>query len=247
MTVRFFGKRALVVGGTCELAVTLADLMMQENLFPILTYRDDDGRNRIEDVLKDPKGRYAAYVLNLGDRSALDDLFRTLGQDLDYMVDFAQGDLEGSVASSDEDLFYPYFRENVAFRAELMKRAARVMLLKGRGRLVFVSSLAAVRANPGQGFYAAAKSASEALYRNLGLELGARGVTTVNLRPGYIDSGRGRDFLQRMEHQPLQNVPIRRALTKEEVADTIMFLLSDSALGINATELIMDGGLTSGK
>ena len=106
---------------------------------------------------------------------------------------------------------------------------------------------AAVRPNPGQGFYAAAKVASEALYRNLGLELGGRGITTVTLRPGYIDEGRGRAFLESRGDSALAKVPIGRPLTSQEVAETILFYLSDSAGGVNATEISMDGGLTAGK
>ena len=121
------------------------------------------------------------------------------------------------------------------------------MLKKKKGRLIFVSSTAADMPNPGQGFYAAAKLASEALYRNLGLELGDRGITTVSLRPGYIDSGRGREYIKTRGEDVLEMVPIKRALTGTEVAETILFLLSDSAAGFNATEISLDGGLTAGK
>jgi 3-oxoacyl-[acyl-carrier protein] reductase len=110
-----------------------------------------------------------------------------------------------------------------------------------------VSSSAAYRPNPGQGFYAASKLASEALYRNLGLELGEHGVTAVILRPGYIDAGRGKKYMQGKGGDILRMVPIKRVLNTAEVAETILFLLSDSAAGFNATEISLDGGLTAGK
>jgi len=121
-------------------------------------------------------------------------------------------------------------------------------MLSGRkGRLVFVSSTAALRPNLGQGFYAAAKLAAEALYRNLGLELGKRGITAVTLRPGYISAGRGRSFIQDNENEVLKRIPTGKALSASEVASAIMFLLSDGAAGFNATEIVMDGGLSAGK
>jgi 3-oxoacyl-[acyl-carrier protein] reductase len=118
------------------------------------------------------------------------------------------------------------------------------MVKKRKGRLIFISSTAALRPKPGQGFYAAAKLASEALYRNMGLELGERGVTAVILRPGYIDAGRGKVYLQEQDKKVLATVPIKRAITKKEIAETIIFLLSESAAGINAADIIIDGGLT---
>ncbi|MGZ6240484.1 MAG: SDR family NAD(P)-dependent oxidoreductase [Syntrophales bacterium] len=247
MNLTFSGNRALVLGGTCELALALARFMIASDLFPLLTYRDDNGLNAIIEALRPFPGKYETCYLNLGDRDALDSTFTQIGDDLNFLVDFAQGHYESLIAGADEDSVYSYFMENISFRAEILKRAGRAMLKKRKGRLVFISSAAAARPNPGQGFYAAAKLASEALYRNMGLELGERGVTSVILRPGYVEAGRGRIYLQQEERKILEVVPIKRALTSEEIAQTILFLLSDSATGINATEISMDGGLTSGK
>jgi 3-oxoacyl-[acyl-carrier protein] reductase len=79
------------------------------------------------------------------------------------------------------------------------------------------------------------------------LELGGHGVTTVTLRPGYINTGRGKRYLQEKWIEALKMVPIRRVLSEKEVAETILFLLSNSAAGFNATEISLDGGLTAGK
>ncbi|HET6459392.1 MAG TPA: SDR family oxidoreductase [Syntrophales bacterium] len=244
MNLRFSGNRALVLGGTCELALLLAHAMIESNLFPILTYRDDMGLSAIDDAVGSFHGRYATCYLNLGDRDSLDSVFTQIGDGLNFLVDFAQGNYESLIAGADEDGIYTYFMENISFRAEVLKMAGRAMLKKRKGRLVYISSAAASRPNPGQGFYAAAKLASEALYRNMGLELGGRGVTTVILRPGYIDAGRGRIYLQKHDRKILEMTPIKRAITGEEIVQTILFLLSESAAGINATEICMDGGST---
>ena len=140
-----------------------------------------------------------------------------------------------------------YFQTNVSARARIIKAVARSMLKKRRGRMVFISSLAAQLPNFGQGFYAAAKRASEALYKNVAIELSGRGVTTVTLRPGYIGAGRGRNYLETKQEEALKKVPLGRALKADEVADAILFLLSDNAAGFNGVELTMDGGLAAGK
>jgi len=247
LKLEFAGRCALILGGTCNLAVSLAEIMIESSILPVLTYRKEKGRQLIGEALGSFDGRYKTACLSLGDRNALDGLFAGGAADIDYLVDFAHDDYEGIVASADDDEVQRYFAQNTAFRAEVLKRAARAMLKKKKGRLVFVSSTAAVRANPGQGFYAAAKLASEQLYRSIGIELGARGITSVSLRPGYIDAGRGSRFLRDQGAGVLKKVPLGRALDSHEVARTIMFLLSEAAAGINATEIIMDGGLTQAK
>ncbi|MBU4259884.1 MAG: SDR family oxidoreductase [Proteobacteria bacterium] len=245
--MKFTGNRALILGGSCDLAITLAQCMIEAGLFPILTYRSEKGREYISENLKNCTKKYSSFYLEFGNHDSIDSLLQQIGDEIDFMVDFAQGNFESLVASADVDRIYSYFAENVSFRAEVVKRVARIMMKNKRGRLVFISSSAAVRPNPGQGFYAAAKLASEAIYKNLGLELGGHGITAITLRPGYIDSGRGGRFIRAHTHEVLNKVPIKRALTKKEVAETILFYLSDSATGFNATEISMDGGLTAGK
>lgn len=247
MKLRFSGYRALILGGSCDLAICLAESMIETGLFPILTYRNEKGCRHISQKLELLAGKYETRYLDFANDASFEALFCGISDDLDFMVDFAQDDMEGFIASVSSDDICRYFAENVSFRAEILKRAGRAMLKKRKGRLVFVSSAAADRPNPGQGFYAAAKLASEALYKNMGLELGSRGITTVTLRPGYIDAGRGKEYIKAHEKEVFSRVPIKRALTAKEVAETILFFLSESAAGFNATQITMDGGLTSGK
>ena len=245
--MKFTGNQALILGGSCDLALGLARRMIEAGLFPILTYRNQKGRKYISENLKDCQKKYSSLYLEFGNRDSIDSLLHQTGDDIDFMVDFAQGNFESLVASADIEDVYNYFAENISFRAEVVKKVARIMMKNKRGCLVFISSSAVKRPNPGQGFYAAAKLASEAIYKNLGLELGGHGITTVTLRPGYIDSGRGKKFIQDHSKEVIDKVPIKRALTKKEVAEAILFYLSNSTAGFNATEISMDGGLTAGK
>lgn len=239
-------KRGLILGGTCELALCLASQLIAQGILPVLTWRDQDGKEKIDQHLAACRGLYDTVRFDLGDPSSLKVLFDDQAAGFDFLVDFAQGDYEALIAAADEERIQAYFNENVAARAVLLKHVTRVMLRMRRGRLIFVSSSAAEKPAPGQGFYSATKLASEALYRNCGLELAGKGISSVVLRVGYVRAGRGRAFL---EHNPdaLRQVPLHRALDAEEVAQTILFLLSSAAVGINATILTMDGGLSAGK
>lgn len=248
MSICFSGRRALILGGSCDLAICLAHHLICKDVSPLLTYRTEKGENYIKKELESVSGRYNTIYLNFGEIQSLKGLLDKIGSDdFDYMVDFAQGDYESLISASDESRVYQYFSENISFRAALLKNLTRVMLRKKKGRLIFISSSAAKRPNPGQGFYAAAKLASEALYRNLGLELGSRGITTITLRPGYIEEGRGKAFLKPNKEKVLNKIPIKRIITMKEVAEAIIFFLSENSRGFNATEIELDGGFTAGK
>jgi 3-oxoacyl-[acyl-carrier protein] reductase len=182
--------------------------------------------------------------------------------------------LEGLIAATEPDEAAAYFAAAISARNHILHSLTRAMLaarpaLRGQpgrhahhsekhtlangsskpavtGRLVYLSSTAAGMPNAGQGFYAAAKSAAEALYRSIGVELAPRGITTAMLRAGYVDAGRGAQYLA-AHPEALRNIPLRRALSAQEVAATLHWLLSDAATGINATTITMDGGLTACK
>jgi 3-oxoacyl-[acyl-carrier protein] reductase len=103
--------------------------------------------------------------------------------------------------------------------------------------MIFISSAAVEKPNPGQGFYAASKLAAEALYRNAGLEFRDRGITTITLRPGYIDAGRGKRYLQSRQIQSADGVGKLKILATKEMAETILFFLSDSAAGFTTAAI----------
>jgi 3-oxoacyl-[acyl-carrier protein] reductase len=242
----FENRRGLLLGGTCELALCLAEKLIAAGGVPVLTWRSDEGLRRIATALEVYSGRYETVRLDLQDPASVAAVFAEAGSAFDFLVDFAQGDYETLIAAADEERSQAYFTEYVTVRAIVLKRICRQMLGQKQGRLVYVSSSAAEKPAPGQGLYAAAKLASEALYRNCGLELAARGITAVILRAGYVDAGRGRAFLK-TNPVVVKQVPLQRALTADEVAETILFLLSPAATGINATTVTMDGGLSAGK
>ena len=228
------------------MAIGLALTLIPMKILPILTFRGRQSKERIDAALKAHVGRYVPCLVDLAQPHSMEGLADHLDLGFDYLIDFAQDDFEGLVASADGDAVHGYLESNIAGRADVIRRVARSMLIKRSGRMVYVSSTAAACPNPGQGFYAAAKQAAEALYKNVGVELALRGITTVSLRPGYVDAGRGRIYLEN-NAQALAKVPLGRALSVQEVVDTILFLLSDSATGINATTITMDGGLTATK
>ena len=245
MRLKFSGSRVLILGGTCELALCLAEYLIKAQLYPVLSCRNKNGRQQIESSLSAFKEKFETVYLDLNDADSIKSIFSQNNQP-DYLVDFAQSNLESLIASESSYDINRYFAENISFRAEIIKTAARGMLKKKGGRLIFISSAAALRPNPGQGFYAAAKLASEALYKNLGLEMGSKGITTVSLRPGYINAGRGKKFIKQNK-KITDAIPVKRAIEPGEVAETILFLLSESARSFNAVEITMDGGMSAGK
>ncbi|MEZ5440250.1 MAG: 3-oxoacyl-ACP reductase FabG [Lysobacterales bacterium] len=109
------------------------------------------------------------------------------------------------------------------------------------GRIINVSSVAAVLGNRGQTNYAAAKAGLHGATRSLARELGSRGITVNVVAPGVI-SGRMADAAFSAE-QIKQMVPAGRAGTPDEVASTVAFLASEAAGYINGQVIGVNGGM----
>jgi len=121
------------------------------------------------------------------------------------------------------------------------------MVRKRFGRMIFVSSVAAGMPGKGQGLYASSKLAAEGIYRNVGLELAARGITTLSLRPGYVESGRGDKFIGKNRPALLKKIPGGSFISEATLAKTLVFFLSDTGIAFNGVNLTMDGGMSCGK
>jgi 3-oxoacyl-[acyl-carrier protein] reductase len=110
------------------------------------------------------------------------------------------------------------------------------------GRIINVSSVAALRGNRGQANYAAAKAGLHGATRSLALELGSRGVTVNAIAPGIIASPMSAQAFTDAAIAAL--VPMKRAGQPQEVAALAGFLASEEAGYISGQVIAIDGGLT---
>jgi len=112
----------------------------------------------------------------------------------------------------------------------------------GYGRIVSVSSLAALAGNVGQTNYAAAKAGIIGLSRSLAREVARDGITVNVVAPGYVETDMVETVPEALRAWALQAIAIGRFGRPEEVAAAIRFLVSPRASYITGHVLTIDGG-----
>jgi len=130
------------------------------------------------------------------------------------------------------------------------KHGARQMIEQGHpGVIINISSVNARQPGEGQAAYCAAKAGVDMITRCGALELGARGIRVVGIAPGLVETPLTKKELENptMRDLFMSVIPMNRAVSAEEIAAAVVFLVSDHARSINCETIAIDAGsLTRG-
>jgi 3alpha(or 20beta)-hydroxysteroid dehydrogenase len=125
-----------------------------------------------------------------------------------------------------------------------MKLAAPLLERSGGGSIVNISSTAGLRGTPRAFAYGATKWALRGMTKAAALELAPKNIRVNSVHPGPIDTPMLNVRTPEQNRQRLESVPMKRMGTAQEVADLVLFLLSDESRYMTGAELAIDGGAT---
>lgn len=144
------------------------------------------------------------------------------------------------LAQMTEEDFTSVVDTNLTGAFRVARRAIRGMLREGHGRIVLISSTAALHGAAGQSNYAAAKAGLVGFARSLTHELGPRDITCNVVAPGLTETDMSRALTEAQRHDLLSRTPAGRLARPEEVADVVAFLAG--AGYVRGAVIPVDGG-----
>jgi 3alpha(or 20beta)-hydroxysteroid dehydrogenase len=121
---------------------------------------------------------------------------------------------------------------------------ALVPLMPRGSSIVNICSVAALSGHAAAA-YTSSKWALRGLTRSASLELGERGIRVNAVMPGLVDTPLMADASPAFTEAALAEIPLGRVGVPEDIAPTIIFLVSDDSAYYNGAELVIDGGLTA--
>jgi 3-oxoacyl-[acyl-carrier protein] reductase len=160
----------------------------------------------------------------------------------DILINNAGVNLEGFLIRINEGDVKELFAVNLLSTFYLSKECAKHMLKKHWGRIVFISSPAAVAGSPGQSIYASSKAGFTGFSKSLSLELGKRNITSNVVIPGIVETAMLKGLTDERRRQLLDRIPLERFAEPWEVAKFVRFVVSEEAAYLNGQELHINGG-----
>ncbi|MBK1657427.1 SDR family NAD(P)-dependent oxidoreductase [Paracraurococcus ruber] len=157
------------------------------------------------------------------------------------------------IAEYDEAVYDAVMGVNVKGVFLGLRHVLPAMLKQGRGAVVNTASVAGLVGTAGMSAYVASKHAVIGLTKVAAAEVGPQGIRVNAVCPGPIDTRMVRDIARQVspnnpdsvEQRYTSGIPLRRYGTAEEVANLVMFLLSDLAGNITGVAYPVDGGRTA--
>ena len=239
------GQIALVTGASRGIGRAIATTLAAQGFTVVGTATSEAGAQAITEALAAWPGS-RGIVLNVTDaaaaEAAVDAVAKEFGA-LHVLVNNAGITRDGLAMRMKDEDWDAVIETNLKGVFRLSRAVMRAMMKQRYGRIVNITSVVGASGNPGQANYAAAKAGVAGMTRALARELGSRGVTVNCVAPGFIDTDMTASLPEAQRAALLQQIPLGRLGSAEEVAHAVAFLASPQAGYITGTELHVNGGM----
>ena len=251
MTDQLAGRTAIVTGASRGIGRAVAELLAARGANVVLGARSAEA---LDDALASVEAHGARGIAVPGDVTADDTpaalvsaALDTFGG-LDILVNNAGGNsFMAPLATMRMSGWHKTMTLNLDCVVRLIQAALPALAASGRGSIVNVSSVSALRGSPLMAHYGAAKAALVSVTQSLAIEAAGDGVRVNALVPGWVETDLT-GFLRAdagLEAAVLDRVPMRRWGRPDEIAQAALFLASDASSFMTGQSLVVDGGLSA--
>tara|TARA_B110000116_G_scaffold116354_1_gene101010 strand:+ start:2945 stop:3697 length:753 start_codon:yes stop_codon:yes gene_type:complete len=248
MKLNFKGKTAVVTGASGGMGLATVEKLCLSGIKVLMIDIKDPPRK----FLKNSKVSFVKVdVTNFANLKKTLDKFYTKNKSIDYLINTTGVlwfDQDISVTSINFDIWEKVFEINLKSMGYLAKLIIPKMKRNKFGSMVHISSIDALSGdNKPQDAYGASKAAMIRLSKSLAIQFANHNIRSNCILPGAVET----PMQIRWKKNPLakkqlsKNIPLQRIGNPKDIANTILFLLSDEGNYITGTEIIVDGGITA--
>jgi len=245
---RLKDKIALVTGSAAGIGLATADLFAAEGAHVYITDVDGEGAEKAAAALLAKGLKASAMAVDVSRGQDVTALMRTIEQQhgrLDVVVNNAGINVRTDFRNMTDADWVRLRDVNLDGIIRIARDAFPLMKASGRASLVNLASIMGHRGMRTLAAYGATKGAISALTRGLAVEYAPFGIRVNALAPGFIETALTERVLriEAFSRALLEQTPLRRFGTGEDVARAVLFFASDESAFITGAELAVDGGM----
>ncbi|WP_251359900.1 3-oxoacyl-ACP reductase FabG [Kangiella sp. TOML190] len=240
-------KIALVTGASRGIGQAIAHRLAQSGATVFGTATSEAGAEKISENFKAAGLAGKGLCLNVTDAESIDSVLKQIKEDAggapQILVNNAGITRDNLLMRMKDEEWNDIMNTNLTSVFRLSKACLRGMMKAKWGRIVTIGSVVGTMGNPGQSNYCAAKAGLIGFSKSLAKEIGSRGVTVNVVAPGFIDTDMTKALSDEQRKVMLDQVPMVRLGSPEDIAGAVNFLASDDAGYITGETINVNGGM----
>ncbi|CAM3685524.1 SDR family oxidoreductase [Parendozoicomonas haliclonae] len=242
------GKIALVTGASRGIGESIARLLADRGAHVIVSSRKLDGCEAVCSAIRDNGGSAEALPCHVGDMEQISNLFTTIKEKhgrLDILVNNAAANpYFGHILDTDLGAYQKTVDVNIRGYFFMSAEAGKIMRKQGGGAIVNVASVNGVVPGHMQGIYSVTKAAVISMTKAFAKECAGLNIRVNALLPGLTET----KFASALTGNPaimkqaLTHIPMNRSADPDEMAGTVLYLVSEASSYTTGACINVDGG-----
>jgi NAD(P)-dependent dehydrogenase (short-subunit alcohol dehydrogenase family) len=244
------GKIALVTGASRGIGESIARLLAEQGAHVIVSSRKIDDCKTVADSISTDGGSAEALACHVGNMEDISNTFAAIKEKhgrLDILINNAAANpYFGHILDTDLAAYNKTVEVNIRGYFFMSIEAGKMMREQGGGAIVNTASVNALHPGPMQGIYSITKAAVVSLTKSFAKECAPLGIRCNALLPGLTKTKFAGALFTHDEiyTEAIKTIPMGRHAEPDEMAGTVLYLVSDAASYTNGECIVVDGGMT---